>query len=314
MKKTLFAILILGVIFWAFDDRRVLMMRLMAFNEGGEPPALNDAMDEGPGARWHDDYFTVHVISDNTFAIGEPRYPYQNYSYLLVGDMRALLFDGGPGMRDIRAVAESLTDKPITFLPSHLHFDHVANDISFERVALLDVEPVRSRADGNSFTPSDRQHLGFMEGRDSPTWQVDEWIAPGSDYDLGGRSVKVYYTPGHTTDSVSIYDRENAIVFSGDYLYPGELWAFTPTSSMGDYLRTAGPLLKELPDNIVFLGAHREAPPGVPTLKYEDLRDLEHALQRLQDDALDGEGSWPVAYPVNDNVVLMAEPRWLQDW
>jgi len=314
MKKTIFWVLLLGVAVWAFDDRRMLMMRAMAISEGGEPPALAEAPDEGPDARWYDDYFTVHVVADNVFAIGEPRYPHHNYSYLLTGDSRALLFDGGPGMRDIREVAESLTDQPITFLPSHLHFDHVANDVSFERIALLDIEPIRSRAEGNTFSPSNRQFLGFMEGREAPVWEIAEWIEPGSSYDLGGRSVKIMYTPGHTTDSVSVYDADHGIVFSGDYLYPGGLWVFTPTSSMGDYLKTAGPLLQELPSGTLFLGAHRQVPPGLPTLTLRDLHDLEQALQKLHDDALEGEGTWPVTYPVNDNVSLVAEPRWLQDW
>jgi len=314
MKRIIFCLVILIIAIWAFEERRILIMRVMAMVEGGEPPALNEASDEGPDARWYDDYFTVQAVANNVFAIGEPRYPYQNYSYLLTGDSRALLFDGGPGMRDIRAVAESLTDKPITFLPSHLHFDHVANDISFERVALLDVEPIRSRADGNRFSPSDRQFLGFMEGRDPPIWEVDEWIEPGTDYDLGGRTVKIMYTPGHTTDSVSIYDAENRLLLSGDYLYPGELWAFTPTSRMGDYFATAGSLLEALPPDTVILGAHRETPPGLPAVTTVDLQDLEQALQQLQDGALEGEGIWPVAYPVNDTLVLMAEPRLLQDW
>jgi glyoxylase-like metal-dependent hydrolase (beta-lactamase superfamily II) len=57
----------------------------------------------------------------------------------------AILFDAGPGLRDIRAVAESLTTLPITFLPSHLHYDHVGNTVSIEHVALIDVAATRAR-------------------------------------------------------------------------------------------------------------------------------------------------------------------------
>ena len=250
-----------------------------------------------------------------TFAIGEPRYPFQNYSYLLVGTERALLFDGGPGVRDIGEAARSLTDKPITFMPSHLHFDHTANDVDFERVALIDVPPIRERANGNTFSPSDAQWLGFLEGFEAaPVWEVTEWVVPGATMSLGDRDVKILYTPGHTTDSVSAYDARTGYVFSGDYLYPGELWAFLPNSSMKDYLDTAGPLLESLPSTVVFLGAHREGPPGLPILNRGDLVDLQDALLRLREGELEGEGGWPQAFPVNDNLTLIAEPRWLQRW
>ena len=83
---------------------------------------------------------------------------------------------------------------------------------------------------------------------------------------------------------------------------------------MGDYLSAATPLLTELPRDTVILGAHRDDAPGLPTLSYADLRDLEQALQVLHDKALDGEGTWPVNYPINENISLMAEPRLLQRW
>lgn len=314
-KKLALSIIILAVLLaFAFSERRMLMMRVMAWSGGGEIPALLPPSAEGPDTRWVDDYFTVEIIADNTIAIGEPRYPYQNFSYLIIGSERALLFDGGPGVRDIGAIAKSLTDKPITFMPSHLHFDHVANGVSFDRVALLDVPPIRDRANGMQFSPGTSQHLGFMEGQAAPVWTVSEWVAPGSEFDLGDRRVLVWYTPGHTTDSVTLYDRENGFAFVGDYLYPGDLWAFVPGASLGDYLSTVAPLLENLPRDVRLLGAHRETPPGPPTLGYGDLEDLQRALLKIRSGELKGEGTWPQRFVVSDRLRLFAEPRWLQRW
>lgn len=313
IRWILLTLLVLACV-WIFSDRRMLMVRLDSVLNSGVPPPLLDARDEGPGVDWFDDYFIIQNLGNNNYAIGEPRYAGENFSYLIIGDQRALLFDAGPGIRDIRRVAESLTDKPITFLPSHLHYDHVGNNVSFERIALPDLAIIRERFDGESFSPSDRQHLGMYEGFSAPVWKVSEWLSINADIELGGRSVKLLFTPGHTDDSVSLFDADNNVIFSGDYLYPGDLWAFLPNSSMADYLAAAEPLIEELPENIIIYGAHRAGALGTPVLAYQDLVDLRNALVELRNGNLSGEGSWPQAFPINENLTLIAEPRWLQDW
>ena len=55
--------------------------------------------------------------------------------------------------------------------------------------------------------------------------------------ELGGRGLWILYTPGHTEDSISLYDAESGYLFSGDFLYPGELYGFLPNSNLGDYLQ-----------------------------------------------------------------------------
>lgn len=99
------------------------------------------------GVRWFDDYFTVQAIDPQTFVIGEPRYHQQNFNYLIIGSERAALFDAGTGLRDIRPVVAALTGRPVTFVPSHFHFDHVGNEVTFERMAVADRPQLRARAE-----------------------------------------------------------------------------------------------------------------------------------------------------------------------
>ncbi len=299
---------------WLFVERRVVFFNVLAVTGSGEPPSLVDKGIESPLARWHDDYFTIQEIAPETFAIGEPRYAQQNYNYLIVGDHRALLFDAGPGIRNIRQVAESLTDKPIVFLPSHFHYDHVGNRITFDEIAVVDLPYIRERAIGNRLTLRRNEHLGIFEGFAVPSWEVDYWLPVGSDIDLGQRSLTLLHTPGHTYDSVSLWDKENGIVFSGDYLYPGELYAFLPGARMRDYLATSESLLASLPDNITFFGAHRSQPPGAPALTSVDLNDLNQGLKDIRSGTIAGDGSYPQAFRINHQLLMLAEPRWLQDW
>lgn len=310
----LVGVAVAGSLVWAFNERRILNMYWFSLTTEGVPPALLDKTNEGVLVRWVDDYFTIERIAPATFAIGEPRYHQQNYSYLIIGMERALLFDAGPGIRDIRATAESLTDLPITWLPSHFHYDHVGNGITFERIAVVDLPYLRKRAPDNLLTLTKAEHLGMAEGFTIPTWRVDTWLAVGEEIDLGQRSLKLLYTPGHTTDSVSLFDAANNIVFSGDYIYPGYLYGFLPNSSMGDYLRGARTLLADVPENATIFGAHRRRPPGAPSLKFDDLQDLERGLNAIRDGEIEGQGTYPQTFSINERISMLAEPRWLQDW
>jgi hypothetical protein len=50
-----------------------------------------------------------------------------------------LLFDARPGVRDIVPVAQSLTQKPITALPSRMHYDPTGNLHRFDHIAVADL-------------------------------------------------------------------------------------------------------------------------------------------------------------------------------
>ncbi len=312
MKKIVVAVVViialLAVIIW---QRHYLVISILST---GEPPALSAITDEGPDAQWVDDYFAVFQLDSRTYAIGEPRYHQQNFSYLIEGDERAVLFDAGPGFRDIRAVAESLTDLPITFIPSHFHFDHTGNDVTFERVAVVDLPHIRDRAEDNLLTLTWFEHLGTTEGVEAPTLKIDEWLPIGSNIDLGGRQLTVLFTPGHTDESISLFDAASETLFSGDFIYFGPLIGFLPNSNMGDYMQGATTLLSVLPQSAKLYGAHRMAPPGPPRLDMEDLTDLHEKLTQIQKGELVGTGFYPNIYFINERMELWAEPAWLQDW
>lgn len=312
MKRTLVALVVIAVLCaGVIVGRHRIMVYAMASQ--GAPPLLEPS-DEGPAVRWHDDYFTVQALDERTFAIGEPRYAQQNFSYLVVGSERAVLFDAGPGIRDMRPVVASLTDRPITFIPSHFHYDHVGNTITFERVAVVDLPYLRERALDGKLKLGFDEHLGVAEGIDAPTLEVDDWLAPGTTIDLGDRRLRVLYSPGHTEDSISLLDLDSGFVFAGDFIYSGPLFAFLPNSGMGDYLQGAATVIKALPTNARIFAAHRAQPPGAPELIVGDLHDLHSALQAIRAGELQGDGVYPVVYPVNDRIELWAEPTWLQNW
>lgn len=320
MKKLFFFIIGLivavpSLVIWRFE--------VIAFALGltvGSPP-LDDAPKLGAGARWFDDYYSIVEIDEQTYAIAETRYWQKNFNYLILGDDRALLFDAGPGIRDIHAVVRSLTDLPLTFTPSHFHYDHVGNSVQFEHTAMIDLPYLRARAPDGVLKLQFPEHLGTAEGYETPTFQVSEWLEPGGSIDLGGRQISIVHTPGHTTDGLTLVDNERGYAFTGDFFYLGPLFAFLPNSYLGDYLKSVRHLLAETDPGSRFFGAHLDiaaAPSGMlpltPELTWADLHKLEQTLDGIQNGTQTGEGLYPETYEVNGKMNLWTNPRRFHDW
>jgi len=255
--------------------------------------------------RWIDDYYLVEVIDSTTYAIGEPRYYQGNYSYLILGTKRAVLFDGGSGNRDIVPVVQSLTRLPVTVAPSHLHFDHVGALGQFERTAVLDDRSLRARSRDGLLALKRYEFLGFADNIAAPKVRVDEWWRPGSTVDLGERCLVVLHTPGHAPASMSLYDSQHTLLFCGDFIYPGPLYAFLPGASRHAYLRTTEQLLATLDPTTEILAAHMDqdsATVAAPRLGVIDLRALLATLRAIDGKTARSTGFYPRIFPVRGSI------------
>lgn len=221
--------------------------------------------------KWFDDYFTIEIIDDNTFAIGEPRYWQQNSSFLIIGEKKALLFDSGTGVRDITPVIESLTDLPIIVMCSHVHYDHVGNHDKFEEILLADTQVGRQDLEG-TLVFSMATNEGATVVPPIPTRVAED----GDKIELGGRTLALVFTPGHTKDSVMLLDVERNQLFSGDFLFEiiGARGSFLPTSSAQDYLASSRKLQTIIEPATRIYAAHN--PNGnLRPYGHQDLVDLQ---------------------------------------
>lgn len=276
---------------------------------------------QGPladGVKWHDDYYTVEYLDPQTIAIGEPRYYQKNVSYLIIGEERAVLFDTGPGIKEIDQVVRSLTSLPVTSIASHLHYDHVGNMGRFPSVAMLDLPHLRAQVDAQGvFAFGDAQHLGAVEKNAAPKVKVNTWLKSGEAIDLGGRSLKVVATPGHTDDSMMLYDEERKQLFTGDYIYPGHLLAILPGARIGAYLDTSTRLAETVAPETVLYPGHASATAAIwqtPRLARQDLLDLNASLQKLKRGEEPVEGVFPRQIKVNERITLLLPFDWNLDW
>ena len=78
-------------------------------------------------------WFVPVPLRPGVWLIAEPGHV---NSYLVEGDERAALIDAGTGIAPLAPVVRRLTDRPVTVVLTHNHFDHVGGAHEFDRVAI----------------------------------------------------------------------------------------------------------------------------------------------------------------------------------
>ena len=265
------------------------------------------------GVRWFDDWFAIREIAAGITAIGEPRFHQTNWNYLVAGTHTALMFDTGPGVRDITPVIRTLTKLPVIAMPSHLHFDHTGNLHLFDDIALPDLAVLRDCMRGDVLHASDDLFRGFQEGMVWKPCNIKRWWPIGSSIELGGRDLQLLYTPGHSPDSVSLFDVATNTLLAADFIYPGPLYAQVPGADLQAYLASAQSLLPLLGEATAIYGAHGMADAqgnhDVPQLGRTDVADLLVALETLKQS-----GKQLSRWPVNDRMHLLLGAKAFAAW
>ncbi|MGA8530754.1 MAG: MBL fold metallo-hydrolase, partial [Acidobacteriaceae bacterium] len=96
-----------------------------------------------------DAWFEVYRVAPGVFAVYEPHQEEEAISFLIVGSARAMLFDTGMGIGDLKGVTAELTRLPVVVLNSHTHDDHVGDNWQFATVYGMDTAFSRRNALGS---------------------------------------------------------------------------------------------------------------------------------------------------------------------
>ena len=191
---------------------------------------------------------------------------------LIEGRERAILFDTGYGMEDVKAFAGTLTDKPLTVLLSHGHHDHMLGARWFEKTFLCreDLEEFRERTGEGQRTKvrKQAQDQGVAVPEDFMTAPIalpedilfTEKAGPYERRreETGGLEVQIIKVPGHTPGSIVLYVPEHDLLLTGDDWNPCT-WMWFPTSAAANVWRDR---MKEL----------------IRTLEEESGREIRHVI------------------------------------
>ncbi len=262
-----------------------------------------------------DPWFEVYKPTPNVFAIYEPHQAEETIGYLILGTKQAILFDTGMGISDVKKVVGELTSLPIVVLNSHTHDDHVGGNWEFRTIYSIDTDFSRqnargSREDAQAEIAPDQICGTLPPGFDAKAyqtrpWKITKYIHDGERIDLGGRVIEVIATPGHTPDAISLFDRANGLLFTGDTYYPAPIWLFRPETDLDAYARSIRRLAALAPQVKIVLGAH-----NIPVAKPAVLAELVDAFGAVRAGKVKPTPDSPgkVLYKVGNISFLMRAP------
>lgn len=155
-----------------------------------------------------------------------------NFVYLLMEESsrEALVVDSGWETGPIRDEVNRNGARVKYVVATHEHFDHTT---TIRELA----ESLGAPVVAHEYSPIDH----------------DVSVSDGHELRLGRKRVKVIYTPGHTEDSICLYDGSN--LFTGDTLFIGTIGKFERSTSEEMYNSLHNVIMK-LPDATLVLPGH----------------------------------------------------------
>jgi glyoxylase-like metal-dependent hydrolase (beta-lactamase superfamily II) len=214
-------------------------------------------------------WFATRQLERGIFLVSEPVHV---NSFLVEGNAAAALIDTGLGIGDIRQVAEALASHDVFALNTHYHFDHTGGNHRFstrlihedgaaaiERPVDPDLFHRYGRFIGQlaealpRFQDLDERFFHFLTeetiarplpaGFDLASWSYQPTTATrtlreGDKVELGGRDLTVLHTPGHTPDCICLLDERNGVLFGGDTINTGPIYAQLPDSNLEAFAKS----------------------------------------------------------------------------
>ena len=188
-----------------------------------------------------DNWFTIDKLDHETYIISEYRHWEETHCYLLNGSERSLLIDTGLGISNIYSEVLKLTDKPITAVATHIHWDHIGGHKYFpdfyahsEELEWLNgkfplsLETVKKMVVDRCDLPDGFDVNGYVFFQGMPT----KILADHEVIDIGDREIEVLHTPGH----LCFWERNRGYLFTGDLVYKDILFAYYPSTDQETYL------------------------------------------------------------------------------
>lgn len=197
-------------------------------------------------------WYTMRRLGEDLTALTEPAVHdfFRANLFLLRGRDFDLLVDTGMGLVPLRPYLPLTPGKPVVALATHIHLDHVGAMHEFEDRWGPDYSApgFASMPDALTYADMFRAFDAPLTTPPEPGWRAVDYrlrpapltraLAEGDVVDLGDRRFTVLHLPGHSPDSVALFDEADGTFFCGDAIYPGGLIDDLPDSDPVAYRET----------------------------------------------------------------------------
>ena len=221
-------------------------------------------------------YYQIEKL-DGFCRIGSPE---GVFSYLVCGTELAMLIDTGFGLGDLRTAVEQITTLPLIIVNTHGHCDHVGGNAQFDapcymhpadwNLAWKHCAPDMRRMNAERLAHSLNYETGEEFDALPENFDPEQYAAMGTGqlvecrdgqcFDLGGVTLELIETPGHTAGGISVLWREKRLLFVGDAVN-FFTWLFCAESSGKQSYLNMLDRVENLPADI-YLGGHNPVPMG----------------------------------------------------
>ena len=240
-------------------------------------PARGPSLGDLPVA---DPWFVVERFDDRITLVTEPHvHPLLRCNVWLVrGRDRSVVVDTGLGLSPLRDTVEAELSGELLAVATHSHGDHVGGLHEFEsRAAHGAATEVLASADVVVVDAASYPESVLGPYRDAgyeipelfldavPAGGLDATVSPrveaapglmlddGDVIDLGDRRLEVLHLPGHSPDSIGLWEPATGTLFAGDAVYDGPLLDELEDSDVDAYCETMR-RLRSLPVRVVHAG------------------------------------------------------------
>ena len=180
------------------------------------------------------------------------------------GRERDMLVDSGMGVVSLRDQVAIVSERALTAVTTHTHFDHIGSHFEFDdRIVHADEAEILANPTRENTVAADYVSDNIFTMLPPPPYSSEKYsvkaapatrvVEDGDIIDLGDRHFEVLHTPGHSIGSISLWEEKTGILFSGDTIYDGPLLDGDYEGYESDYTASMERLLK-IPVQIVYGG------------------------------------------------------------
>ncbi|MFA5100078.1 MAG: MBL fold metallo-hydrolase [Candidatus Omnitrophota bacterium] len=166
----------------------------------------------------------------------------------------AILIDPGADADVIRAMLDKHRCKAGLIVNTHGHYDHIGADCGFD-------VPVAVHRGDAAMLHDGRKNFSAIFGISFKVKNTVQYVEDGQRIAIGGLTLKVLHTPGHTAGGISLLleKPQTGLLFSGDALFAGSVGRTDLGGSHEALMRSIKEKLLTLPDETIVYPGHGPA-------------------------------------------------------